>query len=122
VADPESGRIWVGEVKDLYAAVSPQMMERRIDKFTDPGSDGFINGLGAKRDAVANNPDGALTLLNIPTGTQYWRVLPLMVTRRVEPAAFVAGIGVPFVVVDDLAAVLLDTEDPVFGHAPIGEQ
>jgi hypothetical protein len=98
------------------------MMERRINKFTDPGLHGFINVLVAKRDAVANNPDGALTLLNIPTGTQHWRVLPLMVTRRVEPAAFVAGIGVSFVVVDDLAAVLLDTEDPVFGHAPIGEQ
>jgi hypothetical protein len=122
VADPESGRIWVVEVKDLYAAVSPQTMERRIDKFTDPGRDGFINVLGAKRDAVANNPDAALTLLKTPVGTRAWRVLPLMVTRRVEPAAFVAGVGVPFVVVDDLAALLSDTEDPVAGHASIGQR
>lgn len=122
VADPQSGRIWVVEVKDLYAAVSPQTMKRRIDKFTDPGRDGFINVLGAKRDAVANNPDAALKLLNTPVGTQAWRVLPLMATRRVEPAAFVAGIGVPFVVVDDLAALLSDTEDPVAGHAPIGQR
>ena len=95
---------------------------RSMNKFTDPGRDGFINVLGAKSDAVANNPDAVLTLLNTPAGTQAWRVLPLMVTRRVEPAAFVVGIGVPFMVVNDLAALLSGTEDPVAGHAPIGQR
>jgi len=59
-------------------------------------------------------------LFAIPTGTQSWRVLSLMVTRRVEPAAFVDGVGVPFVVIEDLAKVLSEAADPFAGHAPVG--
>lgn len=119
VADPETGRLWVCEVKDLYGAVSPQMIERRIDKFIDPKR-GFVYQLDPKRSAVERNPDAALTLLAVPTGTQPWRALSLMVTRRVEPAAFVDGVGVPFVVIEDLAKVLSEAADPFAGHAPVG--
>lgn len=119
VADPATGRLWVCEVKDIYAAVSPQTMERRIDKFADPER-GFVNRLDLKRSAVASNPTAVLELLGTPNITVPWRVLSLMVTRRVEPAAFVNGIGVPFAVIEDLAAVLSEVADPVAGHVPIG--
>jgi hypothetical protein len=119
VADSKYGRLWVCEVKDIYAAVSPQTMERRIAKFTEPKR-GFVNRLDLKRSAVARNPAAALELVGVPNSTQGWRVLSLMITRRVEPAAFVEAIGVPFVVIEDLVAVLTNPQELLAGHAPIG--
>ncbi|MDA8040485.1 MAG: hypothetical protein M0Z69_15315 [Actinomycetota bacterium] len=44
-----------------------------------------------------------------------------MVTRRVEPAAFVDGVAVFFTVLDDLARLLQADDDPGGGHVPIGQ-
>lgn len=119
VADPIHERIWVCEVKDLYTAVSPQTLQRRIDKYTD-SRNGFIQRLATRQHEVAQSPAQALALLGVPTEAGQWRVLPLMITRRVEPAAFVAGARVPFVVIADLAATLSAPTDPANGHTPIG--
>jgi hypothetical protein len=119
VADPAHERIWVCEVKDIYTAVSPQTIQRRIDKYTN-SRHGFVRRLLTRRREVAGNTSGALALLRMPTTVGSWRTLPLMVTRRVEPAAFVAGIGVPFVVIADLAATISAPGDPSSGHVPIG--
>jgi hypothetical protein len=119
VADPFHKRIWVCEVKDIYTAVSPETIQRRIDKFAG-ARDGFVQRLLTRQRQVADNTSGALTLLGLPDTVGRWRVLPLMITRRVEPAAFVAGIGVPFVVIADLATTLTAPADPRSGHVPIG--
>jgi hypothetical protein len=119
VADPTRQRIWVCEVKDLYTAVSPQTIQRRIDKYIN-SRDGFVKRLLTRQREVAENTSGALALLGVPGEVEKWRVLPLMITRRVEPAAFVAGIGVPFVVIADLATTLSAPAEPSSGHVPIG--
>ncbi len=119
VADPIHKRIWVCEVKDIYTAVSPQTIQRRIDKFANPRA-GFVKRLLTRQRQVAEHTSGALALLGVPGELEQWRVLPLMITRRVEPAAFAAGIRVPFVVIADLAAVLSAPNDPGNGHVSIG--
>jgi hypothetical protein len=119
IADPAHERIWVCEVKDIYTAISPQTIQRRIDKYTDSRR-GFIRRLLMRQREVAGNISGALALLGLPAASGSWRTLPLMITRRVEPAAFVAGIGVPFIVIADLAAALTAPAEPSSGHVPIG--
>ena len=121
IADPVHRRIWVCEVKDLYTAVSPQTIQRRIDKYANV-RDGFAKRLLTRQHEVSENPSRALTLLgvNAEAEAEQWRIFPLMITRRVEPAAFVAGIPVPFVVIADVAGTLSAPNDPTNGHVPIG--
>ena len=119
IADPGRRRIWVCEVKDIYTAASPETIQRRIAKFTHP-RDGFVQRLLTRRDKIAENLAATLALLGVPAGAERWRVLPLMITRRVEPAAFVTGIGAPFVVVADLASTLSARDDPADGQIEIG--
>jgi hypothetical protein len=49
---------------------------------------------------------------------QPWQVLPLMVTRAVEPAAFVTDPQVPYTSADNLAQVLTTPADPAPGWIP----
>jgi hypothetical protein len=118
VADSGRHRLWVCEVKDVYAAVSPRTMRTRINRFLD-ATDGHIEQLARLARAVAANPDVAADLLTCPPTSQPWRVIPLMITRRVEPAAFVNGVAVTFTVPDDLAEVFQAEVDPGYGHAPV---
>ncbi len=115
VADPSRGRLWVCEAKDVYAAVSPATIRRRLDKFLD-AKDGHVAQLTRSARAVAGNPHAAAKLLSAPSPARPWRVLPLMITRRVEPAAFVEGVGVSFTVLVDLADTLRLEVDPESGH------
>jgi hypothetical protein len=118
VADASRGRLWVCEVKDVYAAVSPRTLQTRIDNFLD-SKDGHIAQLTRLTRAVTANADAAASLLSCPAPSRPWRVLPLMITRRVEPAAFVNGITVTFTVPDDLAETLQADIDPDHGHTPV---
>jgi hypothetical protein len=117
VADPSRGRLWVCEVKDVYAAVSPATMRRRLDKFLD-AKDGHVAQLARSARAVAGNIGATAKLLSAPSPAKPWRVLPLMITRRVEPAAFVEGVSVTFTVLADLADTLRSEVDPESGHTP----
>jgi len=120
VADPLRGRLWVCEVKDVYAAVSQHTLRSRIDKFQSP-RDGHAGQLTRLVQAVSANTDAAARLLSVHPADRGWKVLPLMVTRRVEPAAFVDGVAVTFTVFDDLVRILQAAEDPGGGHVPIGQ-
>jgi hypothetical protein len=116
VADPRHGRLWVCEVKDVYTAVSPAGIRRRLDKFLN-AKHGYVAQLARAAHAVEGNLEPAAKLLSAPSPDRPWRVFPLMITRRVEPAAFVAGVGVCFTVVADLADTLRSEVDPGAGHA-----
>ncbi|MFE9121367.1 hypothetical protein [Streptomyces sp. NPDC007172] len=52
------------------------------------------------------------------TPEQSWQVLPLMVTRAVEPAAFVADPQVPYTTAANLAHVLATPAAPAPGWIP----
>jgi hypothetical protein len=63
------------------------------------------------------SPGAAARLLGLPDPDRAWTVLPLLITRRVEPAAFTTNPAVTFVVCEDLTAVLQDPGDPPPGQA-----
>jgi hypothetical protein len=103
--DPARSRLWVCEVKDVSAAASPRTVADRVRKFTDPGR-GYISKLLRSLTEVRASPGAAARLLGLPDPDRAWTVLPLMITRRVEPAAFTSNPAVTFVVCEDLTATL----------------
>jgi hypothetical protein len=120
IADADRSRIWVCEVKDVSAGFSPETLRARIDKFLDDRD--YIGKLLARTTAIEESPDAAARLLAAPASPYTWRVIPLMITRNVEMAAFVDDVPVTFTVVDDLAATLQSDSDPEPGHTPMGSR
>ncbi|MHB8464450.1 MAG: hypothetical protein ACYDH6_19470 [Acidimicrobiales bacterium] len=118
VADPERRRLWVCEVKDITRAVSPTTISARVAKFVEPK--GFVHQLLALADAVRTNTSAAAEIVGAGDRAIQWRVVPVMITRRVEPAAFSEQPQVPFTCIADLQAILLADNDPPIGQGPIG--
>ncbi len=114
VADEGSATLWVIEVKDHIDSVSPYSIEKRVDRFLKIGK-GYLPKLQAKVSVIGRHADEAAGIAighPVPQPEGGWKVRPLMVTRRMEPAAFVTGrtSAVPFVLVSDLAAYLTGHE------------
>ena len=118
-ADVGRRRIWVCEVKDQSAAFSPSIISRRARKFLQAG--GYVDKLLRSATSVQGQIAGVLDMLGLNRPVTNWQVLPLMVTRRVEPAGFASGLTVSFVVIRDLATTLQSEQSPKPGHVPIGD-
>ena len=115
IADPSTRRLWVCEIKDPVAAYSPATLRRHVRKFTS--RDGYIGKLLAKAEQIAQNTDRAASACGIADRIP-WRVIPLMITRRVEPAAYTPRPRVAFTMPHTLATVLSSSDDPTPGPAP----
>jgi hypothetical protein len=106
VADLASSRIWVCEIKDVHSSFSASRMQRRVEKFTK-SKIGFFDKLDSRYQAVCENIRGALDLLGVPSeDVGGWTVEPVIVTREIEPAAFVPDVPVTFCLLDDLDQLL----------------
>ncbi|MFD0035671.1 hypothetical protein ACWGDS_30530 [Streptomyces sp. NPDC055059] len=114
VADPDRGRLWVIEAKNPTGAVASHALQQHIKKFTAR----YRNKLFSKAATVAAYASPAAAACGID-GQQPWRVLPLMVTRTIEPAAFLADPRVPYTTADHLTAVLTRADDPEPGWVPV---
>lgn len=112
-ADPARSRLWVCEVKDPAIAVSPSTIAAHVARFLKPG--GHVSHLLRNTRDVAANPAGWARLLGAPEPDPDWRVLPLMITRHVEPAAFTSDPAVTYVVAEDLAALIQADHEPAVG-------
>lgn len=115
-ADPQRSRLWVCEVKDVSSAASPRTLADRVKRFTKP--DGYLNQVLRSHREVEANPGVAAGLLDVPDPDREWRVIPLMITRHVEPAAFAYNQSVAFVVIEDLADLLQADDLPSPGDNP----
>ncbi|MFE5406789.1 nuclease-related domain-containing protein [Streptomyces sp. NPDC056580] len=113
VADPHRGRLWVIEAKNPTGAVASHAMQQHIKKFTARYRDKLL----AKAATVAAHAAHAAAACGVD-GEQPWRVLPLMVTRTIEPAAFLADPRVPYTTADRLTAVFTRPDDPEPGWVP----
>jgi hypothetical protein len=120
VADPAHGRLWVIEAKDAILAVSPNSVAQRIRRFTKPN--GYVDTLLQKAEAVAQHSAATARLVGAPAQGRSWRVVPLMVTRHVEPAAFAQPARIAFAVATDVGSLLTNPNDPEPGLAPISNQ
>jgi hypothetical protein len=109
VADVEHRRLWVCEVKDPEGAYSPPALFRHIRSFVK--GDGHVAKLLSKSNVIREHARQAAKACGIEADIS-WRVVPLLITRWVEPAAFIAHPKVAFTVLDRLAAVLGENVDP----------
>jgi hypothetical protein len=112
-ADLRRSRLWVCEVKDVSVTASPRTLATRIRKFTEPG--GYNTQLLRALAEVQSAPAAAARLLGLSEPDRDWQVLPLMVTRSIEPAAFTVNPTVTFVIAEDLATTLLADVPPPLG-------
>jgi hypothetical protein len=112
IADPDNSRLWVCEAKNPYLAFSSRTIAKHIERFTK--KDGYIDKLLGKAETIATHAQLAAALCQVRS-ERPWRVIPLIVTPAVEPAAFVTEPRVPFTVVTSLAAVLQAADDPASG-------
>lgn len=118
IADPDHGRLWVCEIKDPFMAYSMGPINRRIAKFTKDTKDkGHVTKLLEKAAAIERHASAAAAACQQHADLP-WRVVPLLVTRWVEPAAFVANPRVAFTVPEYLAEVLRSPLDPGPGFVP----
>lgn len=99
---PSSNVLWVIEVKDPAEVFTTSEIRRALDRFFD--QDGWIDKLGHKTADIADDPASVAAALGLEQGTPR-EVRPLIVTRRVVPAAFVPS-PVPFTTLRDIPVYL----------------
>ncbi|MGW3311476.1 hypothetical protein ACWDG9_33390 [Streptomyces sp. NPDC001073] len=115
VADPDTHRLWVIEAKNPTRAVAVHALQQHMKKFTTRYRDKLL----AKAATVAQYAAHAAAACGVD-GEHPWRVLPLMVTGTVEPAAFLEDPRIPYTTADHLTAILSQPNDPQPGWAPVG--
>jgi hypothetical protein len=116
IADPDTSRLWVCEVKDLATPYSVARMRDHIRNFTH-GRSRYIPKLLSKAEQIQRYAKIGARACGVAEERQ-WRVLPLFVTRYVEPAAYTKDPKVPFTLPSLLADVLQNPFDPRNGPAP----
>jgi hypothetical protein len=110
VADPSTERLWVVEAKNPQVAVAPHAVVQHVARFTSRYRDKLL----AKTATITAHAAQAARACKV-TDEHAWRVQPLMVTRTIEPAAFIADPKVPFTTAAHFADVLADPADPAPG-------
>ncbi|MCR6493169.1 hypothetical protein [Cellulomonas sp. P24] len=107
VAVPATRRVWVAEVKDPAIAFSPWEVADEIDDFHGGAADtgtgrrrrDEVGRLLEKTADISRQLPAALSLLGVPDPVEGWQAQPIVLTRRVSPAAFVTDPRVPFALV-----------------------
>ncbi|MCM2431046.1 hypothetical protein [Streptomyces sp. RKAG337] len=116
VADPAARRLWVIEAKNPHGAVAPHNLVQHLQRF-----DRYCTKLLAKTATITAHASQAARACQAPEGMD-WNVVPLMVTRTLEPAGFLADPKVPFTIADHLAQILADPASPHPGwNSPNGQ-
>ncbi|MFD3662801.1 hypothetical protein ACFWVF_19760 [Streptomyces sp. NPDC058659] len=107
VVDPATRRLWVIEAKNPEGAVAPHALLQHVQRFTTRYRDKLL----AKAATITAHADAAARACQAP-GDLNWDVIPLMVTRTIEPAGFLADPKVAFTIADHLAQVLTSPARP----------
>lgn len=107
IADPASQRLWVIEAKNPEGAVAPHNLVQHIRKFTERYRDKLL----AKAATITTHAAAAARACQAPDGLE-WTVVPLIVTRSIEPAAFISDPRVAFTIADHLAHTLAAAQPP----------
>jgi hypothetical protein len=110
-ADETTGTLWVLEVKDFQIAFGPAEIAAMFDKLHGPG--GFIERLLERAASVERSARNVAVFLGSAREGP-WTVRPLVVTRAIERAAFVAESQAPIVPAGGLRRWMTETRSD--GH------
>jgi hypothetical protein len=108
--DPSRSRIWVIEVKDSYTPYSAHQIRQLVDRFNKP--DKYVDRLLAKVTDIKESAGSVANALGVTDPDRQWTVFGLMVTRHVEPAALTVDAKVPYCVLEDVLAVVMQDATP----------
>jgi hypothetical protein len=112
--DPARSRIWVIEAKDPFIPFSPRQIRRLINDFHEPGQ--YVDTLLNKVADVAASAQAVANALGVDHPHRTWDVVGLVVTRRVDPAAFAVDAKVPFCIAADVVHVVDRDDVPTAGY------
>ncbi|GLW04295.1 hypothetical protein Slala05_79250 [Streptomyces lavendulae subsp. lavendulae] len=107
IADPARRRLWVIEAKNPEGAVAPHNLVQHIRRFTERYRDKLL----AKAATITTHAAAAARACQAPAGLE-WTVVPLIVTRSIEPAAFISDPRVAYAIADHLAHTLAAPQPP----------
>lgn len=113
IADAGSQRLWLCEIKDPIAAFSPATMRAHVGRFVR-ARNGYLVKLLKKADQIRQHPHEAAAACGVLENVD-WRVIPLMITRLVEPTAYTDNPQVAFLLPRQLGQALADPDDPAPG-------
>jgi hypothetical protein len=105
--DEARGRIWVIEAKDRTIAFSPHQLRTAIDEFHEP--DGYIDRVIANVDLIRSSAATVAAAMRVERPDRTWDVQGLVVTRRIEPAAYVGTSRLLFCTADTVVETI-DTD------------
>lgn len=108
--DPSRGRIWVIEAKDPHVSFSGRQIRNQVAEFLGEG--GYVDKLMGKVEDVVRDTIAIVGKLNITPERADWQVVPLMVTRHPEAAAFARSARVAFCTIDELPEMVTSEELP----------
>jgi hypothetical protein len=111
--DASRSRCWVIEAKDPYISYSAYQIRRLVDDFEDP--DNYVDKLLQKVNDITESVDAIALALDLVPAAGAWSVYGLVVTRRVEAAAFVRTPRVRYCLLNDVAQLLDQQELPPLG-------
>ena len=104
--DVDSATIWVIEVKDPSEPFSQRRVGNIVADFHN--QDGYVDSLLRKTREIRASASEVVKTLVLDHQHRDWRTRPLIVTRRVSPAAFVKEPRVAFCTLSDLPEAILD--------------
>jgi hypothetical protein len=107
--DERRGRIWVLEAKDRTIAFSPHQMHTAIDEFQK--ANGYIDKVLANVALIHASAEPVAAAMGAANPDQQWDVRGLIVTRRIEPAAYVGQPKILFCTADAVAQTI-DADTP----------
>jgi hypothetical protein len=107
--DERRGRIWVLEAKDRTIAFSPHQVRTAIDEFHE--ANGYIDKVLANVALIHASAESVVAAMGAANPGQQWDVRGLIVTRRIEPAAYVGQPKVLFCTADAVAQTI-DSDTP----------
>jgi hypothetical protein len=114
--DEARGRIWVLEAKDRTIAFSPHQLRTAIDEFHEPG--GYIDKVEANVDLIRASSANVAAAMGIERPDRTWDVQGLIVTRRIEPVAYVGTLRVPFCTADTVIETIDADVPPIGPYGP----
>ncbi|WP_406257231.1 hypothetical protein [Streptomyces chartreusis] len=109
VTDPPHRRLWVIEAKNPHPAIGTHNVSQGLGRFTR-----YRTKLLTKTDTIRKHAAQAALLCGVDQPGD-WTVIPLFVTRNIDPAAFTADPGIAFTTIDHLRALLTDATPPKAG-------
>lgn len=111
--DASRSRCWIIEAKDPYIPYSAYQIRRLVNDFENP--DGYVDKLLQKVRDITESVDAIARALDLVPAAGAWSVYGLVVTRRVEAAAFVRTPRARYCLLNDVAQLLEQPELPPLG-------